>query len=395
MAQSTFETKTAELEHYIAQTALERQRKQEQASGRYAVEEIYRKQGERIANDFPWDKHHSRRLADTCRELCLWLGSACDIDVATSDDVTVVRTALSSPALQSTFSTKIGSGVAAGYGEVVDTTAGLTYEMSSPEFLSNDVVTIEETTRLRRHRKGHPATHVQFAGATTPRSVVPYEAQLAFDGMDIVDSATTTGAYLMAAAELGRAARRLYLDLVWSKFLNNPTMYDGTALFHTNHANLITTAMGATGLTGAATKLAGQTFVANDGAKIHLGLTPKYLVCASAILETARETARKYQLDGDKGNLIVVPESRLGAAGVTDPEAETIVTGADTYWGLFAPASQRPAIVVSYLQGSSTAPMVDFYTLDRGQWGMGWTVKLRVGVAFIDWRTMVFSTGVA
>jgi len=385
-----------ELEALIAQQARQRQEQQQAASGRRVVTELQQRQGERIAQEFPWERHLSQRFAETCRELCQWPGAGCDLDVNDSNDYQVMRAALSSPALQSTFSTKIGSGVAAGYGELPDTTAGLTHEMPSPSFLSSDVVTIEETTRLRKHRRGQPAPHVVFAGATTPRSLTQYEGQLAFDEIDLVDSAATTGALLMAAAELGRAARRTYLDLVWAKFLNNPTLYDGTALFHANHANLMTTALGTAGLSAAITKLTGQIFRTPNGEPIHLGLTPKYLVCASALLETARETVRKYQLDNDANNLIVVPESRLGAAGVTDPEASTIVAGADTYWGLFAPVAQRPAIVVSYLEGSSTAPVVDSYTHnDRGQWGMVWTVKLRIGVAFVDWRTMVFSTGVA
>ncbi len=283
--------------------------------------------------------------------------------------------------------------VVAGYGEVADTTKGIIAELPSPTFLANDLVTIEETTRLRRQRKGRPAEHVAFSGATTPRSITRYSAQITFDEMDAVDSGTTTGAFLMSFTELGRAARRCYLDLVWSKFLQNPACYDGTAMVHANHANSITTALGSAGLNNAMTKLLGQSFLADNGSVNQLGLAGRYLVVPAALNEKAREVARLYQLDGDANNLIVVPENRLGANGTTDPETSTVITSSDTCWALFAPAAQRPAVVVSYLEGSNTSPKIDSYTLDKGQWGMGWAVRLDIGVAFVDWRSIVFSSG--
>lgn len=381
-------------ERLISAYANRRREQQRQASGRHAVEEIYRLQGEKFSKEFDWAAHANERVPDTLRAMVREFGETTrDIDYQLND-YDIVREAFSSLAVQSTFSTKFGSQVLAGYGAIPDTTAGLVREIPSKSFLQSDLATLEETARLYRRPKGRTAEHVDINAATTPRSVAEYAAQIKIDEQNMVDSETTTGVLLESATELGRAARRTYLDLVWAKFLRNPAMYDDVALFHANHGNLIADVLAAAGLLVAMQKLSAQVVTGKHGEPNHLGLTPKYLYTPAALIEKAREVCRLILIDGDSRNITPIPESRLGATGAYDPEKEQIVTSSDTCWMLAAPAAQRPAVIVSYLEGSSTSPQIRQFDLsDRGQWGLGWDVTLRVGVAFADWRTMVFSSG--
>ncbi len=93
-------TAIQELEALQAQQARARKERQREASGKHAVEEIYRKQGERLASEFDWQSHWGKRLPETCRSLLQRLGSAAGMDNPHAhDDYTVCRAAISSPAL--------------------------------------------------------------------------------------------------------------------------------------------------------------------------------------------------------------------------------------------------------------------------------------------------------
>jgi len=88
-----------------------------------------------------------------------------------------------------------------------------------------------------------------------------------------------------------------------------------------------------------------------------------------------------------------VVDDRIGEIGVMDPRTAAARTGLDTNWFLFQGGSR--GIRVAYRRGTNRQPQMRSFTLDRGQWGLGWDINLDIGVAVTEWRTMHKSTGAA
>ena len=80
-------------------------------------------------------------------------------------------------------------------------------------------------------------------------------------------------------------------------------------------------------------------------------------------------------------------------AGVTDPATGTSQSGSTTAWYLVAPVNQAPVIEVGYLRGQGRRPQLRNFVLDRGQWGIGWDIKMDIGVKAIDFRGIYKANG--
>jgi hypothetical protein len=334
------------------------------------------------------------RVPDTLHRWAALLGLKVRHDV---DDLTFTRSALSNPALSGMFTTEISSRVVTGYGAVRDTTVGVVSEIPSDTFKESEIGTLEEGARLKKLSRGRPAEHIDFRVSPTSRTLTRYAAQFVADEQSLIDSGTTTRAVFEAVADIGRAAKRNYLDLVWSTILKNPELYDGVDMFHADHDNRLSggsSALSATSLASAVSSIAGQV-ITLDGRPIHLGLSSAFLFVPPALISPARVAVRNYMLDGDASNLTVVPESRISSVGVLDPTDDaTVVTGVDTNWLVAAPSTQRPAVIVSFLTGSSTAPQIESFSIEEpGQWGTGWAIKQDIGCHVIDFRPWVYSVG--
>jgi HK97 family phage prohead protease len=81
-------------------------------------------------------------------------------------------------------------------------------------------------------------------------------------------------------AGFGAQAAQLESDLVYAQILTNPTMYDGTALFHSNHGNLAASGGAINEGTLAAAEQAMLTQRSPEGTQ--LNLMPKYLIVGPA-----------------------------------------------------------------------------------------------------------------
>jgi len=78
---------------------------------------------------------------------------------------------------------------------------------------------------------------------------------------------------------------------------------------------------------------------------------------------------------------------------VTDPRSGSARTGLDTNWFLTSGADR--GLRVAYRRGTGRQPALRSFTLDRGQWGLGWDINMDIGAAFLDFRTWYKSTGAA
>lgn len=147
-------------------------------------------------------------------------------------------------------------------------------------------------------------------------------------------------------SRFGRAAARtLTKEVVQTVLEGNLAAYDGTALFHTNHSNLLTG--GGSGLTAGNLNLARVAIQRSRFEGEFTGLTAKYLVVPPEL-----ETTAKTILNSD---WIPQPGTGIGNINPFQGSLQLIVDQwltSTTAWYVFAEPTQAPAIDVAFLQGN-------------------------------------------
>ncbi|CAH1665805.1 MULTISPECIES: prohead protease/major capsid protein fusion protein [unclassified Chelatococcus] len=157
---------------------------------------------------------------------------------------------------------------------------------------------------------------------------------------------------------MGGAAAQLESDLVWAQILGNPTMGDGTALFHANHGNLPTAAafdIAPLGLARAA--MAKQTGL--DG-KTVLNIRPMYLIVPVALETTAEQKLKSvFYPDTSAGvatnsmkKLEIIVEARLDNGIAKGAATPSNIAGSATAWYLAASPAQIDTVELAYLEGN-------------------------------------------
>ena len=195
--------------------------------------------------------------------------------------------------------------------------------------------------------------------------------------------------------EMAKAAARLRPDLFYSILLGNPTLLqDSKALFHVDHNNDGTAAFDQAALKAAITRMALQQM---NG--VNLNVDPRFLIVASELAWDAAEFIKSAtqiiagSADRTRGtknvladlNLQVRSDGRI-SNGVTDPVTGTAHAGTATGWFLSADPRTARTIEIGYLAGSGRRPQLRSFNLDRGQWGIGWDIKMDIGAAAIGYR---------
>ncbi|MDF2140852.1 prohead protease/major capsid protein fusion protein [Paenirhodobacter sp. CAU 1674] len=189
--------------------------------------------------------------------------------------------------------------------------------------------------------------------------------------------------------KMGMAAKRTIGNLVYAILTGNPTMSDGTALFHSNHKNLAASgaALSVTSLSAARTAMRTQKEDPTKADSPALNIAPAYLVVPSALETMAVQlmnsivdpTANKgHATNPVAGMAEVVTDARLDAASAVS-------------WYLAANGNIFDTIEVAYLDGIKE-PYIeqkDAWTTD----GAELKVRIDAGVAPLDFRTLYKNPG--
>lgn len=189
------------------------------------------------------------------------------------------------------------------------------------------------------------------------------------------------GAFLRLAEKMGRRARDLESDTVWSQITSNPVMGDGNALFSAPHANTSTGAISVASIDAAKQKMRKQ--LGLDGAK--LDLMPVHLVVPSALETAARQFLGSTtpnedgQVNPFKGTLSEISEIRLDDASIAE-------------WYLFADASQLEMIEIARLRGQESPSIETMLAFETD--AMKIKIKYHFAAKVLDWRGFVKSSGV-
>src|SRR5690606_24472284 len=103
-----------------------------------------------------------------------------------------------------------------------------------------------------------------------------FGASFCIDEQDAADG-QNIGAYQNAIEQIGRAARRVLPDMIYSMLLENAVLADGTAIFDATRGNAGTAALADTALDAAIAAVAEQTLSDEEGDAVHQNLQPRYL----------------------------------------------------------------------------------------------------------------------
>ncbi len=184
--------------------------------------------------------------------------------------------------------------------------------------------------------------------------------------------------------KMGRAAARTVGDLVFNVITSNPTMSDGTALFHADHNNLASSG----GAPSAATVGAGRTAMRTqkDGVAT-LNISPSFFLVPAALEDTAR-VLMVSETDPSKTNSRIPNPVRGAAEIIVDARLDADST---TAWYLLANPSIFDTIEVGYLDGVA-APFLD----QQDGWsidGVEYKVRIDAAAAPLEFRTLYKNPG--
>ena len=195
------------------------------------------------------------------------------------------------------------------------------------------------------------------------------------------------GALTGLAASLGRAAKRtIEADVYATLALNSgfgPTLADGVTLFHADHDNVSTGAPTVTSFEAARVVMSAQRDVSGND---YLALAPAVWLGPDAIVGQAK-VVNNSTFDPDAANKL--QRANIAAGMVSTIVGTPRLTG--TPWFMFADPSQAPVLEVAFLDGIDT-PYIELengFTVD----GARWKVRMDYGIAGVDYRGAVRSTG--
>lgn len=189
------------------------------------------------------------------------------------------------------------------------------------------------------------------------------------------------GAFTRVTSAWGVAAASLESDVVWAIITGNPTMGDGTALFHADHGNLTSSG---TAISVASLGVARALMRRQKGldAATFINVAPKYLIVPPEKETLAWQYTSSAFVPGTSGD-------QNPYAGTLETIAEPRLTG--NAWYLAAAPAQVDTIEYAYLEGEEgvqTESRVGF-TVD----GVEYKARLDFAAKAIDYRGLYKNAG--
>ena len=181
------------------------------------------------------------------------------------------------------------------------------------------------------------------------------------------------GAFRNIGRELGLAAHNTVNDFVIGFLRDNPTIYDGDALFHVNHNNLGSAALDEGSLSAAITAMREQ--MSEKGNP--LNVEPGYLVVPPELEFTAKKLVHSVLVPGEMTNDINVLQ------GMVEVLVEPLLTDANN-WYVVAKPSSIATVEMGFLGGRETPEILVKDDFERDViWYKG---RMAFGGAVLDYR---------
>lgn len=198
------------------------------------------------------------------------------------------------------------------------------------------------------------------------------------------------GAFDRLLQRFGEAARRLENRLVYDQITGNPTMQDGTALFHASHGNLLTTGS-ALSLDNMGKARAAMRKQKDLDGKTVLNLAPAYMLVPSDLEQLAYQYTSGNYVPAKASD---VNEFRAGGRTAVEPIVEPLLDEVSTTaWYMAASSGQIDTVEYAYVDGSEGVRTETFASEDID--GVKVRATLDFAAKVIDWKGLQKANGTA
>ncbi len=196
------------------------------------------------------------------------------------------------------------------------------------------------------------------------------------------------GAFDRLLQRFGEAARRLENRLVYDQITGNPTMQDGTALFHASHGNLLTTGS-ALSLDNMGKARAAMRKQKDLDGKTVLNLAPAYMLVPSDLEQLAYQYTSGNYVPAKASD---VNEFRAGGRTAVEPIVEPLLDEVSTTaWYMAASSGQIDTVEYAYVDGSEGVRTETFASEDID--GVKVRATLDFAAKVIDWKGLQKANG--
>lgn len=230
-------------------------------------------------------------------------------------------------------------------------------------------------------REGAEFKHVTLADTGAPIQLATYGGLFGITRQAIINDDLSL--FTSIPALQGRAASRTIGDLVYAVLTSNANFTDNKALFHADHGNLTDGLIDLAGLDAARMLMRLQ----KDEAGQTLNIVPSFMLVPAALESSAMSLIGSTALPGSEMNSGVKNPLHNLAQVITEPRLDA----ADPKAWYLAAAQGSDTVEVAFLDGVDTP-----YLEQQQGWtvdGVSFKVRIDAGVAPLDYRGMVKSTG--
>lgn len=272
--------------------------------------------------------------------------------------------------------------------ELVPTTYQLWARRASnlQDFRINNVLAVGGAPELKKLNEAGEYTYGTISEDATGYRAFSYGRAIAMTRQMFVND--DLSAFERLLQRFGESARRLENRLVYDQITSNPTMQDGTALFHANHGNLLAATSILTLDNMGKVRGAMRKQKDLDG-KTQLNLVPSYLIVPSDLEQAAYGfTSSNYA----PTKLDDVNEFRVGGRTAVEPIVEPLLDEASTAaWYMAARNGQIDTVEYAYVDGSEGVRTETFASEDID--GVKVRATLDFAAKVIDWRGLGKANG--
>ena len=267
-----------------------------------------------------------------------------------------------------------------GYDEAGETFQSWTSKGTLSDFKVASSVDIGSFPALRKVAEGGEYKYITVGERGVSRVLATYGELFKITRQAVIND--DLDAFSRIPRKMGRAAIRTVGNLAYATLTGNPTMSDGTALFHANHGNLVaTSAISTTSVDAMAVAMARQKDIGQTTGSLNIRLA-KLLVPVSlaGVANVVRNS--EFEVSGSKNN--TVPNSVRGTFEViSDARLDDAST---TIWYGVADAGMHDVVQIDYLDGNE-APVLE----QQNGWSIdGVEMKVRIDASAtpMDWKTL-------
>lgn len=275
-----------------------------------------------------------------------------------------------------------------GWEEAEETFQKWTKKGELGDFKISNRVGLGEFASLRQVREGAEYKHITLGDTGEKIQLATYGELFGITRQAIIND--DLNALTSIPMKMGMAAKATIGDLVYAVLMDNPKLSDGVDLFHATHKNTGTGAITVDNLDKARTLMRTQKTKTENGKARTLNIRPAYVLTPVSLEAKANQVIRSASVAGAEANSGIDNPIRNFAEVIGEPRLDGDA-GTNTAWYLAAKAGSD-TIEVAYLNGVDT-PYIEQqqgFTTD----GVATKVRIDAGVAPLDYRGLVRSTGV-